>query len=71
MKRANNEGEHGKVSIRTIRREGIEQIKKLEKDGLSEDIAKDAENEIQELTNSYITLVEKHLAAKDKEIMSI
>lgn len=71
VKRANNEGEHGKVSVRSIRREGIEKIKKLEKDGLSEDTAKDAENEIQEMTDKYISLIEKHLAAKDKEIMSI
>jgi ribosome recycling factor len=71
VKRANNEGEHGKVSIRSIRREAIEQIKKLEKDGLSEDLAKDAENEVQDMTNKYIGLVDKHLEAKDKEIMSI
>ncbi|CAN5300766.1 ribosome recycling factor [soil metagenome] len=71
VKKANGEGEQGKVSVRSIRREGIEQIKKLEKDGLSEDIAKDAEAEIQEMTNKYISLVEKHLAAKEKEIMSI
>jgi ribosome recycling factor len=71
VKRANNEGEHGKVSVRNIRREAIEQVKKLEKDGLSEDLAKDAENEIQDMTNKYISLVDKHLAAKDKEIMSI
>jgi len=71
VKRANNEGEHGKVSVRSIRREAIEQIKKLEKDGLSEDLAKDAENEVQDMTNKYIALVDKHLEAKDKEIMSI
>jgi len=71
VKRANNEGEHGKVSVRSIRRDAIEQIKKLEKDGLSEDLAKDAENEIQDMTNKYIALVDKHLEAKDKEIMSI
>jgi ribosome recycling factor len=71
VKKANNEGEHGKVSVRSIRREAIEHIKKLEKDGLSEDIAKDAEAEVQDMTNKYISLVEKHLVAKDKEIMAI
>ena len=46
-------------------------IKKLEKDGLSEDEAKDAESEIQLLTDKYIILIEKHLNRKDKEIMSV
>lgn len=71
VKRSNGEGEQAKVAIRSIRRENIEQIKKLQKDGLSEDQAKDAEAEIQELTDRYISLVEKHLAAKEKEIMSV
>jgi ribosome recycling factor len=71
VKRCNGEGEHGKVSIRNIRRDAIEQIKKLQKDGLSEDIAKNAETEVQELTNKFISLVEKHLEAKEKEIMVV
>ena len=71
VKRSNGEGEQAKVSVRSIRRESIEQIKKLQKDGLSEDEAKDAEAEIQEMTNNFISLVEKHLAAKEKEIMSV
>jgi len=71
VKRANGEGEHSKVSIRNIRREAIESIKKSQKDGLSEDAAKDAEKDIQELTDKYISLVEKHLTKKDKEIMAV
>ena len=71
VKRCNGEGEHAKIAIRNIRREAIEQIKKLQKDGLSEDAAKDAETEVQEITNNYITLVEKHLSLKDKEIMAV
>ena len=71
VKRCNGEGEHAKVSIRNIRRDAIEHIKKLQKDGLSEDFAKDAETEVQEQTNHYISLVEKHLAAKEKEIMAV
>lgn len=71
VKRCNVEGENAKVSIRNIRRDAIEHIKKLQKDGLSEDIAKDAEADIQDLTNRYIALVEKHLAAKEKEIMAV
>ena len=71
VKRANGEGEQSRVAIRSIRRDAIEQIKKLQKDGLSEDEAKDAEKSMQELTDKHIALVEKHLASKEKEIMSI
>lgn len=71
VKRAGGEGEQSRVAIRNIRREAIEQIKKLQKDGLSEDEAKDAEKEIQDITDKHISLVEKHLAAKEKEIMSV
>jgi len=71
VKRAQNEGEHSKVAIRSIRREAMEQIKKLQKNGMSEDITKDAEDSVQELTDRYITLVDKHLATKEKEIMTV
>ena len=71
VKRAGGEGEQSRVAIRNIRRDAIEQIKKLQKDGLSEDEGKDAEKEIQDITDKHILLVDKHLAAKEKEIMSI
>lgn len=71
VKRVQHEGEHSKVAIRNIRRDAIEHIKKLKKDGLSEDVAKDGEDEIQELTDKHISLVDKHLASKEKEIMSV
>ncbi len=71
VKRASGEGEQAKIAIRNIRRDSIEQIKKLQKDGLSEDIAKGSEKDIQEITDRYIALVEKHLAAKEKEMMTI
>jgi len=71
VKRANVEGEHSKVAIRNLRRVGIEEIKKLQKDGLSEDAAKDAEGEIQILTDKFITQVDKHLSKKEKEIMAV
>lgn len=71
VKRSNSEGEHAKIAVRNIRRDGIEQIKKLQKEGLSEDAAKDGESEIQEITNSYISLIEKHLEIKEKEIMAV
>lgn len=71
FKKASGEGEHSKVAIRNLRRDGIEQIKKLQKDGLSEDAAKDAEAAIQDLTDKHIVLVDKHLATKEKEMMSV
>jgi ribosome recycling factor len=71
VKRSHGEGEHAKVAVRNIRRDAIESIKKAQKNGLSEDAAKDAENDIQELTNSYITLVDKHLVSKEKDIMAV
>jgi ribosome recycling factor len=71
VKRANGEGEQSRIAIRNIRRDSIEQVKKLQKDGLSEDEAKDAEKQIQEVTDKYISLVEKRLAAKEKEIMAV
>jgi ribosome recycling factor len=71
VKKCQAEGEHSKVAIRNIRRDAIEHIKKLQKNGLSEDAAKDAETNVQGVTDKYISAVEKHLAAKEKEIMSV
>ena len=71
VKRCQSEGEHSKVAIRNIRREAIETIKKAEKNGLSKDAAKDAETDVQAITDKYISLVEKHLSSKEKEIMAV
>lgn len=71
VKKANGEGEHSKVAVRNIRRDAIEHIKKVQKDGLSEDAAKDAEKDIQGMTDKFIILIDKHLEAKDKEIMTV
>ncbi len=71
VKKCQGEGENCKVAVRNIRRDAIEQVKKLQKNGLSEDVCKDAENGIQQLTDKHITQVETHLAAKEKEIMSV
>ena len=71
VKKCNVEGEQAKVSIRNIRRDAIEDIKKMQKDGLSEDAAKEAEAEVQAITDKHIVLVDKHLAAKEKEIMAV
>jgi ribosome recycling factor len=71
VKKCNGEGEQAKVSIRNIRRDAIEQIKKLQKDGTSEDECKDSEASVQDATDKFIALVEKHLVAKEKEIMAV
>lgn len=71
VKRCNVEGEHAKVAVRNIRRERVENVKKLQKEGLSEDICKDAEKEIQDTTDKHISLIDKHLATKEKEIMLV
>jgi ribosome recycling factor len=71
VKKASGEGEQSKVAIRNIRRDHIEQVKKLQKEGTSEDICKGAEDAIQALTDKHIAQVEKHLEAKEKEIMTV
>ncbi|HPG10595.1 MAG TPA: ribosome recycling factor [Chitinophagaceae bacterium] len=71
VKKCHNEGEHSRVAIRNIRRDAIEHIKKLQKDGLSEDAAKESEDDVQKLTDKFTSIVEKHLQSKEKEIMSV
>lgn len=71
VKRAKAEGENAKVSIRNLRRDANENIKKAQKAGLPEDAAKDAEARTQKTTDDFITKVDKHLEAKEKEIMTV
>lgn len=71
VKRVLGEGEHAKVAIRSIRRDGVEHVKKLQKDGLSEDIAKDGETRIQGITDKHIALIDQHCKDKEKEIMTV
>lgn len=71
VKQVKSMGENTKVSIRTTRREGNDEIKNLQKEGLAEDIAKDAEEEIQQLTNTYSQKVDEIVDSKEKDIMTI
>lgn len=71
VKQAYAEGEQGKISIRNVRRDGINSIKSLEKEGLSEDQVKFYEQKIQELTDSYIEKIDNLCKAKEKDIMTI
>lgn len=64
--------EEGRVSIRHARRDGNDEVKKLQKDGeVSEDEARRMSDEIQKLTDRYIGLVDESLAAKEKDVMTV
>ncbi len=63
--------EHARVSIRNLRRDGMDKIKKAKNDGLSEDDQKIWESEVQELTDSYIKQIDGALENKQKEIMQV
>ncbi len=71
VKKSKAEGENAKVSIRNHRRDANEAVKKLQKDGLPEDEAKDAEDQIQNITNNFITKVDQIVAAKEADIMKV
>ncbi|MDF2962585.1 MAG: ribosome recycling factor [Paenibacillus sp.] len=64
-------GEEAKVAIRNVRRDANDDIKKLEKNGISEDESRKHQEDIQKFTDKYIGEVEKVLAAKEKEIMEV
>lgn len=71
VKVARGEAEHGKVSIRNIRKEANDNLKKLLKENVSEDAVKDAEDEVQKLTDSYIAKIEDLLKKKEEDIMTV
>ncbi|MFV0377212.1 MAG: ribosome recycling factor [Mangrovibacterium sp.] len=70
-RQANAEGETAKVSIRSARKDANDALKKLVKDGLSEDTQKDTEAEVQDMTNDYTKKVDALLEQKTKEIFTI
>ena len=71
VKDANKEGENAKVSIRNNRKDANDQLKKLLKDGLSEDAEKTAAEEVQELTNEFSKQVDALVAKKHTEILTV
>ncbi|UTW67533.1 ribosome recycling factor [bacterium SCSIO 12643] len=70
-KQAKAEGEHAKVSVRNARHDAMHEVKKLKDNHLSEDAARDAEDEIQKDTNSYSKKVDDLVAEKEAEIMKV
>lgn len=63
--------EESKIGIRSARKEAMESIKKLQKEGMPEDEAKVLEQKVQKLTDEYIAKCDKHLELKEKEIMTV
>lgn len=66
VKRAKSEAEHAKVGIRNHRKDSLDMIKDLKKEGLSEDMEKDAEEEVQKITNVYIKKIDDLVEIKEK-----
>jgi ribosome recycling factor len=71
VKKSKVEAEHAKVGVRNNRKEAIDMIKDLKSDGLSEDMAKTAEEEVQKITNVSIKKVDELIELKEKDIMTI
>ena len=63
--------EDGRVAIRHVRRDALENIKKESKSGVTEDQVEGAEKEVQKLTDQYIAKIDSHLAHKEKEILTV
>ncbi|MEG1649988.1 MAG: ribosome recycling factor [Rikenellaceae bacterium] len=71
VKQVKTEVEAAKVALRNARRDAIELVKKSQKDGMPEDVAKDTEMEIQKLVDKFIKDADSTSAAKEKEIMTV
>lgn len=71
VKKAKAEAEHCKVTIRNARKDGNEEVKKLVKKGLPEDIGKSTEEKIQKLTDTYVVKADKLIEIKEKDIMTV
>lgn len=71
VKKAKAEGEHAKVGIRNNRKDALDMLKLLKNDGLSEDMLKDGENEVQKITDLFIKKTDDLVDVKEKDIMTI
>lgn len=71
VKKAKAEGEHAKVGMRNNRKDAMDMIKDLKNDGLSEDMTKDAEEQVQNIINASIKKVDELVELKEKDIMTI
>ena len=71
VKQVKKEGEKSKISIRNIRKDSNESIKKLLDEGFSEDEIRSGEEEIQRITNSFVDKIDNLISNKEKEILTI
>jgi ribosome recycling factor len=71
VKQVRNEGETAKISLRNARKWANDELKRMQKDGLPEDIEKDATEKIQEMTHDYSAKVDKVMAMKEKDVMTV
>lgn len=71
VKQAKHEGEQGKISIRNIRKETNDNLKQLQKEGVSEDEVKRAEDKVQTLTDEFNKKIDEILTKKEAEIMTV
>ncbi|HPR12396.1 MAG TPA: ribosome recycling factor [Bacteroidales bacterium] len=71
VKQVRNEGETAKISIRNARKWANDELKSLMKEGLPEDIEKNAVDNVQELTNSYSEKIDKVIGLKEKDVMTV
>lgn len=71
VKQVKGESESSKVILRNMRRDAVDAIKKAQKNGMSEDEAKDAEGEIQKVIDKYSKAIDSEIVAKEKEIMTV
>ncbi|OFX19172.1 MAG: ribosome recycling factor [Bacteroidetes bacterium GWA2_31_9] len=71
VKQVKNEGENSKIVIRNIRRDTNDELKKLKKDGVSEDEIKDAEDLVQKMTDNFIKKIDEIISKKEAEVMKV
>lgn len=71
VKKAKAEGESAKISVRNARKDANDLVKKAQKDGMPEDVAKDTENEIQKEVDNFNKKIDAVISAKEKEIMTV
>lgn len=71
VKQSKNEAEQAKISVRNARREAIDGLKKAIKEGMSEDVEKDAEDKLQKTHDRYMKKIDELFALKEKEILTV
>ncbi|NQU86793.1 MAG: ribosome recycling factor [Mariniphaga sp.] len=71
VKQVYKEGEAGRISLRTARKDANDSLRKLQKEGLSEDLEKDAEAKVQELTDDFVKKINILVETKEKDILTI